>query len=267
MSTWYDIRLFYSFDEFAPCQFFQNLLKWNNFRDVTATKFPHSISVRLPNDEYQVVEFDGSTEVGQCLSSLCLKLGLRPALLSGYALYIENPATKSLVLLKGKQKVSIKNVCHFYSKSYWFSKMNCVQKFLASISVAFLPAITWRKTSIKVMLFYKWNMFLFQICDTLAAWEYQQRDTQRGRIHTDCAPLLSLYMRHYWRHLTALETPIERSFLVWRMADELVAGRMPISSQLADSLAALFAQVKCAIRWDQGKSKLHNFSWIFISWS
>ncbi|PAV92124.1 hypothetical protein WR25_05816 [Diploscapter pachys] len=154
-------------------------------RDVTATKFPHSISVRLPNDEYQVVEFDGSTEVGQCLSSLCLKLGLRPALLSGYALYIENPATKSLVLLKGKQK----------------------------------------------------------ICDTLAAWEYQQRDTQRGRIHTDCAPLLSLYMRHYWRHLTALETPIERSFLVWRMADELVAGRMPISSQLADSLAALFAQM------------------------
>ncbi|PAV76278.1 hypothetical protein WR25_09976 [Diploscapter pachys] len=154
-------------------------------RDVTATKFPHSISVRLPNDEYQVVEFDGSTEVGQCLSSLCLKLGLRPALLSGYALYIENPATKSLVLLKGKQK----------------------------------------------------------ICDTLAAWEYQQRDTQRGRIHTDCAPLLSLHMRHYWRHLTALETPIERSFLVWRMADELVAGRMPISSQLADSLAALFAQM------------------------
>uniref|UniRef100_A0A1I7XL24 PH domain-containing protein n=1 Tax=Heterorhabditis bacteriophora TaxID=37862 RepID=A0A1I7XL24_HETBA len=77
-------------------------------RDITATKFPHSISVKLPNGQYQaitVVEFDGSTEIGQCLSSLCLKLGIRPALLSGYALYIDDPSKKGLQLLKGKQKL------------------------------------------------------------------------------------------------------------------------------------------------------------------
>uniref|UniRef100_A0A158PB80 PH domain-containing protein n=1 Tax=Angiostrongylus cantonensis TaxID=6313 RepID=A0A158PB80_ANGCA len=74
-------------------------------RDPTTTKFPHSISVRLPNGQYQVVEFDGSTEIGQCLSSLCLKLGIRPALLSGYALYIDDPITKGLRMLKGKQKL------------------------------------------------------------------------------------------------------------------------------------------------------------------
>ncbi|GMR59021.1 hypothetical protein PMAYCL1PPCAC_29216, partial [Pristionchus mayeri] len=74
-------------------------------RDPTSTKFPYSISVRLPTGEYQVVEFDGSTEVGQCLSSLCLKLGMRPALLSGYSIYIDDPSTKQMQLLKGKQKI------------------------------------------------------------------------------------------------------------------------------------------------------------------
>lgn len=55
----------------------------------------------------QVIEFDGSTEIGQCLSSLCIKLKLRPALLSGYALYANDPSgsDEDLVLLKGKQKV------------------------------------------------------------------------------------------------------------------------------------------------------------------
>ncbi|CAI4223269.1 unnamed protein product [Auanema sp. JU1783] len=154
-------------------------------RDPTTTKFPHSISVRLPNHQYQVVEFDGSTEIGQCLSSLCLKLGMRPALLSGYALYIDDPTTKGLQLLKGKQKV----------------------------------------------------------CDALSVWEQRHRDVLRGRIATDCAATLCLRQRHYWNHLVSTETPIERSFLVWRMADELVAGKMPLSNQLADQLAALYAQL------------------------
>lgn len=65
------------------------------------------MSVCLRHLRFQVVEFDGSTEIGQCLSSLCLKLGIRPALLSGYALYIDDPTTKGLQLLKGKQKVSV----------------------------------------------------------------------------------------------------------------------------------------------------------------
>ncbi|CAI5450568.1 unnamed protein product [Caenorhabditis angaria] len=154
-------------------------------RDVTKTKFPHSISVRLPNSEYQIVEFDGSTEIGQCLSSLCLKLGMRPALLSGYALYIEDPLTQCVQLLKGKQK----------------------------------------------------------LCDALMIWETKSRDVQRGKIAVDCAAALSLRMRHYWTHLTPTETPIERQFLVWRSAEEIVMGRIPLSNQLCDSLASLYAQL------------------------
>ncbi|CAD6198043.1 unnamed protein product [Caenorhabditis auriculariae] len=154
-------------------------------RDVTTTKFPHSISVRLPNGEYQIVEFDGSTEIGQCLSSLCLKLGMRPALLSGYALYMSDPVTQSYQLLKGKQK----------------------------------------------------------LCDALTVWEAKQRDIQRGKVSADCAAALSLRMRHFWPHLISTETPIEKSFLVWRAAEEIVKSRIPLSSQLADNLAALYAQL------------------------
>lgn len=78
-------------------------------RDPSNTKLPFSVPILLPSGDYQVVEFDGSTEIGQCLSSLCLKLGVRPALLSGYALYANDPSGESedLILLKGKQKVGV----------------------------------------------------------------------------------------------------------------------------------------------------------------
>lgn len=170
-------------------------------RDPTTTKFPHSISVRLPNGQYQVVEFDGSTEIGQCLSSLCLKLGIRPALLSGYALYIDDPIMKGLRLLKGKQK----------------------------------------------------------LCDCLYEWEVRQRDVLRGRISAECAATLSLRMRHYWRHLVISETYMEKSFLVWRMAEELVCGRIPTSPQLAEQLAALYAQLSYGDAPTQMSDEQFNF--------
>ncbi|CAJ0960893.1 unnamed protein product, partial [Mesorhabditis belari] len=154
-------------------------------RDPSSTKFPHSISVRLPNGDYQVVEFDGSTEVGQCLSSLCLKLGMRPALLSGYALYIDHPSNQGLHLLKGKQK----------------------------------------------------------LCDCLTLWERRERDSRRGRISAEGVAKLELRLRHYWRHLAHTETLLERGFLVWRQAEEIVGGRVPVSSELADHLMSLYAQL------------------------
>lgn len=53
-----------------------------------------------------MIDFDGSTDIGDCLSTLCVHCGLRPALLSGYALYIEDPIEEGrYILLKGKQKV------------------------------------------------------------------------------------------------------------------------------------------------------------------
>jgi hypothetical protein len=77
-------------------------------RDPSSTTLPFSVPIQLPSGDYQVIEFDGSTEIGQCLSSLCLKLNLRPALLSGYALYANDPSTSDnpFILLKNKQKVS-----------------------------------------------------------------------------------------------------------------------------------------------------------------
>lgn len=40
-----------------------------------------------------------------------------------------------------------------------------------------------------------------------------------------------------------METATERLFSVYRMANEIVAGRVPMSNELAEELAALYAQV------------------------
>ncbi|PIO74912.1 PH domain protein [Teladorsagia circumcincta] len=45
------------------------------------------------------------------------------------------------------------------------------------------------------------------------------------------------------QYQTCYETAMERSFLVWRMAEELVSSRIPTSPQLAEQLAALYAQL------------------------
>ncbi|MFH4984241.1 hypothetical protein AB6A40_010950 [Gnathostoma spinigerum] len=42
----------------------------------SSTKMPHSIPVLLPNGEYHVIHFDGSTDIGDCLSALCVRCAL-----------------------------------------------------------------------------------------------------------------------------------------------------------------------------------------------
>uniref|UniRef100_A0A0N5AEF2 PH domain-containing protein n=1 Tax=Syphacia muris TaxID=451379 RepID=A0A0N5AEF2_9BILA len=157
-------------------------------RDPTTTAMPHSIPVLLPNGEYHVIDFDGSTDIGDCLSTLCVRCRLRPALLSGYALYAEDAGEEGrFILLKGKQK----------------------------------------------------------LCDCLSRWERELIDGKCGRITEESARIrLALRQRHYWSHLTAMETPTERLFSACRMANEIVAGRVPMSSELAEELAALYAQMQ-----------------------
>uniref|UniRef100_A0A0K0FTL4 MAX-1A (projected from Caenorhabditis elegans ortholog max-1) n=1 Tax=Strongyloides venezuelensis TaxID=75913 RepID=A0A0K0FTL4_STRVS len=74
---------------------------------ISQSNMPFSIPILLPSGDYQMIEFDGTTEIGHSLSSLCLRLNLRPALLSGYALYAQDPlgSPNDLILLKGKQKL------------------------------------------------------------------------------------------------------------------------------------------------------------------
>ncbi|VDN33066.1 unnamed protein product [Gongylonema pulchrum] len=135
-----------------------------------------------------VIDFDGSTDIGACLSTLCVKCGLRPALLSGYALYVEDPVQPDrYLLLKNKQK----------------------------------------------------------LCDCISRWERELMDSKCGRVTEDVARIkLALRHRQYWSHLVLSETSAERTFLVHRMANEIVAGRIPVSSELGEELAAVFAQMK-----------------------
>lgn len=71
-------------------------------------------------------------------------------------------------------------------------------------------------------------------------------DNKCGRVTEDVARIkLSVRQRQYWSHLASSETPTERIFLVHRMASEIVAGRIPLSSELAEELVAVYAQVNC----------------------
>lgn len=71
-------------------------------------------------------------------------------------------------------------------------------------------------------------------------------DSKSGRVTEDIARIkLALRHRQYWSHLVSSETSTERLFLVHRMASEIVAGRIPLSSELGEELAAVFAQVCC----------------------
>ncbi|CAD5223660.1 unnamed protein product [Bursaphelenchus okinawaensis] len=156
-------------------------------RDPTSTTLPFSVPIQLPSGDFQVIEFDGCTEIGQCLSSLCLKLGLRPALLSGYALYAQELNDEdNYILLKNKQK----------------------------------------------------------LCDCLTAWEKQVKDMRCGRVTDDsCSIRLRLRLRHYWSNLIDEETPMEKIFLCYRMAEEIVKGYVPMSNELAEEMTALYAQL------------------------
>uniref|UniRef100_A0A0N4VGJ2 PH domain-containing protein n=1 Tax=Enterobius vermicularis TaxID=51028 RepID=A0A0N4VGJ2_ENTVE len=158
-------------------------------RDPTSTTMPHSIPVLLPNGEYHIIDFDGSTDIGDCLSALCVRCGLRPALLSGYALYAEDARP----IYSAKRKAE----------------------------------------------------GMVALCDCLSRWERELIDTKCGRVTEESARIrLALRQRHYWSHLAAMETATERLFSVYRMANEIVAGRVPMSNELAEELAALYAQMR-----------------------
>lgn len=69
-------------------------------------------------------------------------------------------------------------------------------------------------------------------------------DNKCGRVTEDVGRIkLCIRQRQYWSHLISSETPTERTFMVHRMASEIVAGRVPLSSELAEELAAVYAQV------------------------
>ena len=75
-------------------------------------------------------------------------------------------------------------------------------------------------------------------------WERRVKEARCGRVTDDsCSIRLHLRLRHYWSSLLADETQMERIFLCYRQADEIVAGRMPLSNEVAEQLCALYAQL------------------------
>ncbi|XP_067895724.1 pleckstrin homology domain-containing family H member 1 isoform X2 [Heterodontus francisci] len=67
---------------------------------------PFSIPVHFMNGTYQVVGFDGSTTVEEFLHTLNQEIGMRKALLSGFALFTDDPSGKDLEhCLQGNVKI------------------------------------------------------------------------------------------------------------------------------------------------------------------
>lgn len=70
------------------------------------------------------------------------------------------------------------------------------------------------------------------------------KDLHCGRVTNDsCTIRLQLRLRHYWSQLIDEETPMEKVFLCYRMAEEIVKGYLPLSNELAEEMAALYAQL------------------------
>ncbi len=84
---------------------------------------------------------------------------------------------------------------------------------------------------------------IFEICDALSQWERQLNASRCGRVPDSRSIRLQMKLRYYWSHLVGTETDQERLLLVYRIADELLKGHVPVSPELAEEMCALLAQV------------------------
>ncbi|VDP44767.1 unnamed protein product [Soboliphyme baturini] len=75
-------------------------------RDPCEHSMPHSIPVNLPDTSYQVIGFDGSSTVEECMLNLCQITSLRHPKLSGYCLFADDPGLpNALQPLDQRQKL------------------------------------------------------------------------------------------------------------------------------------------------------------------
>ncbi|XP_071491211.1 pleckstrin homology domain-containing family H member 2-like [Diadema antillarum] len=98
-----------------------------------------------------------------------------------------------------------------------------------------------------------------KICDVVSKWEQAAKESKAGK--KDGSRLIRLTYRHreYHRHGCQNETDRERLLLAYQVNADLVAGRFPVSKEMAVELASLMAQIdhgdcKCASTSDLGST-------------
>nr|XP_054759548.1 pleckstrin homology domain-containing family H member 1-like [Lytechinus pictus] len=93
-----------------------------------------------------------------------------------------------------------------------------------------------------------------KICDVISKWEQASKECKAGK--KDGSKIIRLTYKHkeYQKQCSHSETDRERLLLAYQVNSDLVAGRFPISKEMALELASLMAQV------DLGDCKLSSSS-------
>uniref|UniRef100_A0A915JV50 FERM domain-containing protein n=1 Tax=Romanomermis culicivorax TaxID=13658 RepID=A0A915JV50_ROMCU len=80
------------------------------------------------------------------------------------------------------------------------------------------------------------------LCDVLSRWEKSLKEVTAGRIPTNRVIQLAFKQRFYWRHLCQDRTDKETLFQAYDSCKEVKNDRIPVSTELAVELCALFCQ-------------------------
>lgn len=87
-------------------------------------------------------------------------------------------------------------------------------------------------------------LFLFKICDAISKWEQTLKELHPGKSEGGTRVVKLMYKnRLYFRSQVKGETERERLLLAFQTSGEIVAGRFPVTKELALEMAALMAQV------------------------
>ncbi|XP_065158383.1 uncharacterized protein CG43867-like isoform X5 [Atheta coriaria] len=82
-----------------------------------------------------------------------------------------------------------------------------------------------------------------KLCDLISKWEIALREKGLGKFENSRVIRLTYKNRLWWKNSAKLETDKERLLLCYQINKQIVAGRFPLSRELALELASLMAQL------------------------
>lgn len=82
-----------------------------------------------------------------------------------------------------------------------------------------------------------------KLCDLISKWEIALREKGLGKFENSRVIRLTYKSRLWWKGGAKLETDKERLLLCYQVNRQIVAGRFPLSRELALELASLMAQL------------------------
>ncbi|XP_048526444.1 uncharacterized protein CG43867 isoform X5 [Dendroctonus ponderosae] len=82
-----------------------------------------------------------------------------------------------------------------------------------------------------------------KLCDLISKWEIALREKGLGKFENSKVIRLTYKSRLWWKNSSRLETDKERLLLCYQVNKQVVAGRFPLSRELALELASLMAQL------------------------